>query len=166
MKILIATDFSECSLAALNTALERSWPDNTEFRIVYAAEPVYPSCAISGGYVQPMIDAHLEHVKTTSKMLDKTVRETKSILPAGTIIAGEVLQGSPADIIIDKARDWDADLLVLGSHGRSGFERFLMGSVAEKVVSHAPCSVLVIKRKPQKDHKGQIEKNTQIAVAK
>lgn len=166
MKILIATDFSECSLAALNAVLARSWPDQTEFHIVYAAEPVYASCAISAGYVQPMIDAHLEHVKTTRTMIEKMVEETKSVLPDGTIIVGEVLDGSPAATIIDKARDWDADLLVLGSHGRSGLERFLMGSVAEKVVSNAPCSVLIVKSKQKKDQKGQTEKNALIAVAK
>ncbi len=50
------------------------------------------------------------------------------------------------DAIIDTAQDWRADLIVVGSHGRRGLSRFLLGSVSQAVVAHAPCSVAVIRR--------------------
>lgn len=49
----------------------------------------------------------------------------------------------PRHAIVDGARDWPADLIVMGSHGRRGIDRFLIGSVAESVMRHAPCSVLI-----------------------
>jgi nucleotide-binding universal stress UspA family protein len=56
-----------------------------------------------------------------------------------------VLQGDPREMLIEEARSERADLVVVGSHGRTGLDRLLMGSVASHVVTHAPCSVLVVK---------------------
>jgi nucleotide-binding universal stress UspA family protein len=53
---------------------------------------------------------------------------------------------TPQELILKEAADWGADLIVLGSHGRRGFSRFLLGSVSEAVASHAPCSVEVIRQ--------------------
>ena len=53
--------------------------------------------------------------------------------------------GDPKSKIIDAAEQWHADLIVLGSHGRTGLERFLMGSVSDAVARHAPCSVEVVR---------------------
>lgn len=58
-----------------------------------------------------------------------------------------VAAGSPADEIVKAAREWPADLIVIGSHGRSGLQRALLGSVAEAVTRHAPCPVLVVREK-------------------
>jgi nucleotide-binding universal stress UspA family protein len=54
-------------------------------------------------------------------------------------------EGKPADQILAAAREWDADVIVIGTHGRSGISRLVLGSTAEAVVRHAPCPVLVIK---------------------
>jgi nucleotide-binding universal stress UspA family protein len=59
-----------------------------------------------------------------------------------------VLIESPKTVILEEARQWGADLIVLGSHGRGGMERFLMGSVAETVATHAECSVEVVRKAP------------------
>jgi nucleotide-binding universal stress UspA family protein len=64
-------------------------------------------------------------------------------IPAATL-QGTVRVGSPAHVILDVAREWDADLVVLGTHGRRGLPRFFLGSVAETVLRKAPCSALVI----------------------
>jgi universal stress protein A len=58
-----------------------------------------------------------------------------------------VVPGGPADDIVKAAREWPADLIVIGSHGRSGLQRALLGSVAEAVTRHAPCPVLVVRQK-------------------
>jgi nucleotide-binding universal stress UspA family protein len=58
-----------------------------------------------------------------------------------------VRQGDPRTVIIDEAKAWSADLIVVGSHGYTGIKRLLLGSVAQSVVSHAPCSVEVVRPK-------------------
>jgi nucleotide-binding universal stress UspA family protein len=63
----------------------------------------------------------------------------------GFKVTGSVVQGEPRGKIVDVAARWKADLIVVGSHGRTGLERLLMGSVAEAVVRHAPCSVHVVR---------------------
>jgi hypothetical protein len=63
------------------------------------------------------------------------------------LVEGKIINGPAAMSILDEARNWGADLSVLGSHGRTGLERFLIGSVAERVAEHASCSVEVVKKK-------------------
>jgi len=62
---------------------------------------------------------------------------------AGTPIHFEVAVGHPAEQIVRRAEDWQADLIVIGHRGRTLFERWLVGSVAKYVINHAPCAVLV-----------------------
>jgi nucleotide-binding universal stress UspA family protein len=64
----------------------------------------------------------------------------------GVAVKAFIMSGKPADAIIEVARDKGADLIVLGSHGRTGIERLLMGGVAERVIVLASCPVLVVKR--------------------
>jgi nucleotide-binding universal stress UspA family protein len=63
--------------------------------------------------------------------------------PAG--IETEVLGGAPQRAIVERARDWGADLIVVGSHGYGFWSRALLGSISNAVVNHAPCSVLVVR---------------------
>jgi len=56
-----------------------------------------------------------------------------------------VLSGNPKEVILEEAKDWNADLIVVGSHGRRGLKRFLLGSVAEAVAMNAHCSVVVVR---------------------
>jgi nucleotide-binding universal stress UspA family protein len=56
-------------------------------------------------------------------------------------------EGNPATEIVDEAKEWRADLIIVGSHGYTGFKRLVLGSVAQSVVGHAPCSVEVVRRK-------------------
>jgi nucleotide-binding universal stress UspA family protein len=61
-----------------------------------------------------------------------------------------VRDGHPRTVIVDEAKKWRADLIVMGSHGRTGLSRLLLGSVAQYVVSHAPCSVEVVRNRKSK----------------
>ncbi|MFN2407796.1 MAG: universal stress protein [Pyrinomonadaceae bacterium] len=63
----------------------------------------------------------------------------------GLKASGEVLSGKPKEIILEDAKKWNADLIVVGSHGRRGFKRFLLGSVSEAVAMNAHCSVVVVR---------------------
>ncbi|HXJ37726.1 MAG TPA: universal stress protein, partial [Bryobacteraceae bacterium] len=71
----------------------------------------------------------------------------KTLTQAGLTVLGQdpTPSGDPKSVILDTAKTWQADLIVLGSHGRHGLDRFLMGSVAESVAVHAHCSVVVVR---------------------
>ena len=76
----------------------------------------------------------------------EVVGRTEQILKgAGFTVQTEVVEGDPKAKILDQALQWNPELIVMGSHGRKGFDRFLMGSVAEAVVRHAPCSVQIVR---------------------
>ena len=68
---------------------------------------------------------------------------------AGVNVTTAIVQGDPKSIILDDAKTWGADLIVLGSHGRKGLERFLVGSVSEAVLRHAHCSVEIVRLPPK-----------------
>jgi len=81
--------------------------------------------------------------KETEKNLEK-VEKMKEDSNKDVNITLKVAEGSPAEVILDTIEKEDIDLVVMGSSGKSGFDRFIMGSVAEKVVKAAECSVLVV----------------------
>jgi nucleotide-binding universal stress UspA family protein len=73
-------------------------------------------------------------------------RAKQTLTKAGFKVQTELEEGYPKSRIVDYAAHWKADLIVVGSHGRKGLERFLIGSVAESVARYARCSVLVVRR--------------------
>ena len=81
-------------------------------------------------------------------IVDTAIQVLKSRLDKSISIDGVVLPGPPRTVILDEAESWGADLIVLGSHGYRGWERFLLCSVSQSVVSHAMCSVEVVRCKP------------------
>ena len=160
MKVLIALDESPCSSVALDYVLEQCWPHDAEFRIVSVVEPYYMQYAAECGYVGAVVQAQQELVKNCREMVAEKLTKLKQVLPEQKV-SGTVLEGPPAVCILDLAESSPADLVVLGSHGRSGFQKFFLGSVAEKVARHAPCSVEVVKGAPPHEH----EKESNTAVA-
>jgi nucleotide-binding universal stress UspA family protein len=67
---------------------------------------------------------------------------------SGLEITTEIISGSAREVILDEAEKWGADLIMLGSHGYSGWQRFLLGSVSYAVATHAHCSVEIVRQKP------------------
>jgi universal stress protein A len=98
-----------------------------------------------GGY-DPAMEAVWDSHTTRAKAL---VQKTAGILRAkGLKVSTAVEQGNVKSTVLDEAKQWPADLIVLGSHGRTGLDRFLMGSVSDAVVRHAHCSVEVVRIPP------------------
>lgn len=143
MKILLAVDGSKFSEAAEQSVIAQRRPHDAEVRVLHVVEP--PSLLVAremGGYDQAL-DAAWDFEK---KRADKLVAKTAELLRSrGFKATGAVEQGDPASKILGIAKDWPADLIVLGSHGRKGLDRFLMGSVSEKVTRHAHCSVEIVR---------------------
>jgi len=135
--ILHPTDFSERSEPALRLAGALSRDYGAHLIVLHVAVPP-PLLAYGEGYVPPETDAHLVECREQLRQL--------SLPDTGGIRAERrLLEGDPATEIVREARDIHADLIVMGTHGRTGLARLLMGSVAEQVVRQAPCPVLTMK---------------------
>jgi nucleotide-binding universal stress UspA family protein len=163
MKILLAVDGSQCSDAAVAEIARRPWPDNSSVKVLTAFElPVQPApeaWAIPLTYFNDM-DAALR--KQATDVVERAIQTLKSRLNKTISIDGAVVPGSPRAVILDAAEDWNADLIVVGSHGYRAWERFLLGSVSQSVVSHAKCSVEVVRCRPAgEDSKKQTPKGKQ-----
>jgi nucleotide-binding universal stress UspA family protein len=142
MKILLATDGSDYSMAAASSVAARPWPDNSEVKVVSATDPL--------GYSAEVVREPVEESDGREEIFltpeEKAVHDAKEIVSlAGLKTTGAVLGGYPKAAIVDEAKEWGADLVVVGSHGRRGIERILLGSVSEAVALHAHCSVEVIR---------------------
>ena len=148
MKLLLAIDNSEYSAAAIKEVAKRPWPPKTIVRVISVAEPVPPPAA------ELWYDASgsLERVQEelTKRAAELTKKASESLKRKGPKIETAVREGDARSVIVDEAEKWSADLIVLGSHGYSGIKRLLLGSVASSVVSHAPCSVEIVRRKQAK----------------
>jgi len=141
-RVLLATDGSAYSQAAARSVAERPWPKGTEFKIVSVVDQMIPAMDpwyASGEVIERMLDQNREQCKEAVHSAYKIV--TDAGLPATT----SVFAGSPKWRIIDNAKEWNADLIVVGSHGRRGLTRVLLGSVSEAVAMNAHCSVEVIR---------------------
>jgi nucleotide-binding universal stress UspA family protein len=141
-RVLLATDGSEYSEAAARSVAERPWPKGTEFKIVSVVEQMIP--AMDPWYAaNDVIGKMLDQNK---KQCEDAVRSAyKVVADAGFAATASVFTGSPKWRIIDDAKEWNADLIVVGSHGRRGLTRVLLGSVSEAVAMNAHCSVEVIR---------------------
>jgi nucleotide-binding universal stress UspA family protein len=144
MKILLATDGSEFSLAAARSVAERPWPEGSTVRVISVAEVITP--AIEPGYIDPVLMDSLRE-EATRHSRDAVLAAEKTIGEAGLKVSGIVLTGFAKGAIVDEAKEWGPDLIVVGSHGLRGITRLLIGSVAEAVAMHAHCSVEVIRQR-------------------
>lgn len=149
MKVLIALDQSDCSEMAFQSVLKRKWPANAEFRLISVFEPIANMCVgWHAAYVPSvMIEAEQTLLKTRRKYMDQKLEEAKKHFVDNRVSA-EVIDGYAWKSIVDAAKEWNADLIVLGSHGHTGLTRLFLGSVAEAVAGHAGCSVEIIKGHP------------------
>jgi nucleotide-binding universal stress UspA family protein len=145
MRILLAVDGSPYSAAAADAVSKRPWPGGTIVRVLSAVENTVPPAS------ELWYDAggNLEETQRqiTSQAARLTAEVAKTVQASGLTAETAVRDGDPRSVIIDEATEWDADLIVVGSHGYTGIKRLLLGSIAQSVVSHAPCSVEVVRQK-------------------
>ncbi|HEY9683020.1 MAG TPA: universal stress protein [Oculatellaceae cyanobacterium] len=145
MKVLIAMDTSACSKVALDLLLsDRSWPEGTKFRLISCLEPIVRKYPSSMYYPAEMFDAQEALRAMLEEMMSNSLNELRKHFP-DCEVEGTVVEGLAVDTILLEAKGWNPDLIVLGSHGRKGFEHFVLGSVAEKVIKEADCAVTVLR---------------------
>lgn len=142
MRVLIPIDGSECSKAAVDYVKERPWHKDDTFLLVHVVEPIPVDIGIA--YIPGAYTPDDGAAFTQSEALLKVVEgELKSTLTNS--IEYKVIAGPAKAEIVDLAAEWKADLIIMGSHGRKGFNRLLLGSVTEDVMKSSTCSVTIVK---------------------
>jgi nucleotide-binding universal stress UspA family protein len=138
-RILCPVDFSSFSGIALDEAVELAHTLGAELCVMHAYQnPAY--VLPMAGYVGPTSDVVAQIRKQLHIELDELVKEPRK---RGVAVQTVVLEGVAYKVIVDYASEWFADLIVMGTHGRTGLSHVFAGSVTERVVRTARCSVLV-----------------------
>jgi nucleotide-binding universal stress UspA family protein len=139
-RLLVATDFSASSKAALSAAVVLAKRLNGRVVLVHAAEP---SGSLQAGPFRVDELSRKRYAQQFQKMI--------SASRADEVITDKiVITGNPVEVILAQAKHETADLIVVGTHGRRGMKRLMLGSVAEAVVRRAPCPVFVVKGRVRK----------------
>ena len=139
--ILIATDFSEAARLATDAVLRLlDGTDSSRVVLLHAnhAPIEYEADAVAVVIARELVE--------TERAAREGLERIASALPSGVDSKIVVRVGYPAAVIREEAIAVNADLIVLGTHGRGGFERLMLGSVAERVLHHAPCPVLTMRQ--------------------
>jgi nucleotide-binding universal stress UspA family protein len=140
--VVVATDGSSHSAATASAAIGIAKRNNARLTVIAAvpADLLMPTdidfASISR---EKLADAEIKIAEKNAKVVKDAADKE------GVAARAFVATGQPANVIIETAKDARADLIVVGRHGRSGLERLLLGSVAERVIVLAPCAVLVVK---------------------
>ncbi len=146
MKILIATDGSEYGVAAVRYAAKiLGGNSSAEFKIVTVLEPAAGTeLEMIIESTDQLLDAHNELFQQAEKIVKTSAQSLEDAGAAS--VSYKVLAGPPARIVVEAAEEWNADMIVVGSHGRGFWSRALLGSVSDSVCKHAKCSVLVVRK--------------------
>jgi len=145
MRILLPTDGSEYAVLAAKRVAERPWPEGSIFKVL--ACPEYP--VLIGEYPFYAPEQLVELSKASATHAKEAAEQAAAVLRnSGIEVKVEVTEprDSPARTILSSADLWQTDLIVMGSHGRRGFDRLVLGSVSETVAMHAHCSVEVVRQ--------------------
>jgi nucleotide-binding universal stress UspA family protein len=144
-RILVPVDFSRHSLDALEYAVALGKSFNPEIVLLFALEPA--QFAGIGHAYGGALPVNVEMLMAEQRRLAKAdlAKLEKSLVKRNVRVRALVAEGTPYRAIVDTADRLGADLVVMGTHGRSGLPRFFMGSVAEMVVRHAQCPVLTVR---------------------
>jgi nucleotide-binding universal stress UspA family protein len=143
MRILLPIDGSRHSAITIDEFLRRPWPSGTQVEVL--------SVAVASPLIAPTRAAQTLHFESLEMELSYARRDAedaaariRSSAPALEVSA-KIAEGSPVDAILAEAAAWHADLILMGSHGRGVLLRHLLGSVADTVSRHAPCSVEIVR---------------------
>lgn len=147
-RILVAVDGSDTAQLALDHALQLAKDQRARLRIVHAIESIQDLVGMSGGYpfdASPLIESMREEGQ---KVIDAAVARAQA---AGVEAEATLVEAPPtsmertAAMLVREGKRWEADLIVVGTHGRRGLDRVILGSVAESLIRVAPLPVLLVR---------------------
>jgi universal stress protein A len=140
--ILHPTDYSDNSAYAFKVALSLAEQHQATLYVAHVVETLGPEMVTFGeATTERQPESHLRHLWDELRQVEAP--------PGSAVTVRHILaEGDPAVEIAEVAKNYNCDLIVISTHGRTGLERLLMGSVAEKIVRLAPCAILTVKRSP------------------
>jgi nucleotide-binding universal stress UspA family protein len=143
-RVLHPSDFSRASTAAFARAVELAKANRAELVLAHVMSMPVPMAG--DGYIPPKIWEQMESSSRAyaQKQMDALVVKARK---AGVRVKTLLVTGVPHERIVQAARAQKADLVVMGTHGRTGLQRFFLGSVAERVVASAGCPVMTVRGK-------------------
>jgi len=141
-KVMVASDFSSASRGAFARAVELAKANRATLLVTHAV--TLPPPTLGGEYIPPQTWDRIEAATRAAakKQIGALVAKARR---AGVRAGGLIMAGSPHEVIVRAARSKRVDVLVLGTHGRTGLPRFFLGSVAARVLATAPCPVLTVR---------------------
>lgn len=139
-RVLVPIDFSDCSKKALKYAVPFARQFGATIQLIHVVPMNYFVGSEFGAIDFPLMEADLK--KSAQKQLDAFVAEE---IGSDATAEAAVRAGQPVHEIVAAARQGEADLIILSTHGRTGLRHVFMGSVAENVVRYAPCPVLIVR---------------------
>ena len=147
MKVLLAIDGSKCSEAAAATLVRQYSPAETEVLILHIVEilklmPVSYTYGAGPVFVQDYTAIAQQWRKEGEELVAQTASRLEA---AGFKVSAQVEEGDARELILECAKKWGPDLILLGSHGKRGLDRFLLDSVSEAIARHAGCSVEIVR---------------------
>lgn len=145
-RIVIALDHSQCSVEALKWVARIPWSGGTEILLLSVVDEMIERFSDETSVLRAA-DILNDWQKKQSKRT-RTLNSLANKLKKATGLQSvniRIASGDPEQVIVSEAESWDADLIVMGSHGRTGVSKMLMGSVAQAVLGHASCSVEIVK---------------------
>jgi nucleotide-binding universal stress UspA family protein len=156
-RLLCATDLSAASAPAWEEAKRLARLFGAEVLLTHVVPPPPPVMFPAEGYFPPDLYAELTQraQRDAEKELDRLLG---SVTGSGVTVRVRLENGSPAQRILEVVAKEAADILVVGTHGRTGLERALLGSVADRLVRQAPCPVLTVKSGPGTRTRGGIRR--------
>lgn len=145
--ILVPVDFSEPSEQALDSAIELAGKLKARLTLLHIVQPPVLGTGPDVGLGAAYADLTAQMEADAGRALEASLQRVRQ---AGVVCKSTLIHGLPFQAIVDCARVQQADLIVMGTHGHTGLQHILLGSVAEKAVRLAPCPVLVT-RSPEKE---------------
>jgi len=147
MRILLAIDDSGCSVAAVKAVTSQFMPQHTHVHVLHVDEwpkGMPPSMSFSEGSsaANSILNLHESRRHSAASLVDTAAEQLRA---AGFATTMSIRDGDARQAILACASEWHADLVVLGSHGKKGFDRLILGSVSDAVARQATCSVEVVR---------------------
>lgn len=144
MKILVPVEDVLFASAIVNFIAQHQWPAAAEFQVITVIEPFLLEEFPPVAFGQLMESSSEYLLGEAHHVVEEVAQSIKSALP-GVSVSAAVLTGHVKEQILTTAEQWGADMIVAGSHGRSGFNRLVLGSVSLMLLCEAPCPVMLVR---------------------
>lgn len=147
MKVLLATDGTKYAEAAAAALTNLNLKEGDEVKVISVVDVGVPlAIDVYGGYLPDTTELEKAARENAEKVVEGTTKKVHDLLAGKNVdVTSDLLYGTPESLICETAEEFQADLIVLGSHGYRAWERLLLGSVSNSVVHHAHCSVMIVR---------------------